>query len=84
DFVAEMEVGTSTCRDVVETWYDGDLQDILLSGRSPERIYRMLCGVLGGYVWDRSNHYVGAPARRLRALAQTVRNDRAAVGAAVN
>jgi len=40
--------------------------------------------VLAGYAWDRSNPYVGHSGRRLRALAQTIRNDAraAAVGGA--
>ncbi|HEX7380902.1 MAG TPA: NAD(P)/FAD-dependent oxidoreductase [Nevskiaceae bacterium] len=77
DFVAPMALGTSTCSDLVESWYSGDLQDILLSDEKPERIYRMLCGVLGGYVWDRDNAYVGNGGRRLRAMAEMVRSRRA-------
>lgn len=76
DFAQPMALGVGTCRDVVETWYEGDLQEILLNDKSPDRIYSMLCGVLGGYVWDRNNPYVGNPARRFRTLAQVIRNER--------
>jgi hypothetical protein len=37
-------------------------------------VRRMICSILGGYAWDRSNPYTGPQAgRRLRALAQICR-----------
>lgn len=83
-FVDPLMLGVETFRGYVETWYTGELQTIMLSPSHPERIYRMMCGVLAGYAWDRSNPYVGHSGRRLRALAQTIRNDAraAAVGGA--
>jgi hypothetical protein len=46
----------------------------MFSDSRPPRVYELLCSVLAGYAWDTDNPYVGKSGRRLRALAQTLRN----------
>lgn len=76
DFAETLMLGVETFQGYVETWYEGALQEIMLSDRRPPRVYELLCSVLAGYAWDTDNPYVGHSGRRLRALAQTLRNER--------
>jgi len=69
-FTGPLMLGVDTFQGYVETWYEGALQKIMLSGSKPPRVYESLCSVLAGYAWDSSNPYVGPSGRRLRALAQ--------------
>lgn len=75
DFSEPLSYGVETFRSFVTGWYDGSLQDVIFFPRPEPSIKRMICSVLAGYVWDRSNPYTGPQSgRRLRALAQTCRN----------
>ena len=66
--------GVETFRSFVNGWYDGDLQDVIFFEHKDPVIRRMICSVLAGYAWDAKNPYTGPQsARRLRALADTVR-----------
>ncbi len=76
EFTEPLMLGVDTFQGYVETWYEGALQEIMLSDRRPPRVYELLCSVLAGYAWDTENPYVGHSGRRLRALAQTLRNER--------
>ncbi len=74
DFADELNYGVETFRAFVAGWYDGSLQDVIFFPRQQEKIRRMICSVLAGYVWDRENPYTGPQAhRRLRALAEICR-----------
>lgn len=73
-FVEPLMLGVNTFRGYVEAWYEGDLQHIMLNPTRHDRTYSMMCGVLAGYAWDRSNPFVGNSRRRLRVLAQTIRS----------
>ena len=75
EFTDTLMLGVETFQGYVETWYEGALQEIMLSERRPPRVYQLLCSVLAGYAWDTANPYVGHSGRRLRALAQTLRNE---------
>ena len=74
EFAEPLMLGVDTFKGYVETWYEGALQTIMFSDRRPPRVYELLCSVLAGYAWDTDNPYVGRSGRRLRALAQTLRN----------
>lgn len=74
EFAEPLMLGVDTFKGYVETWYEGALQTIMFSDRRPPRVYELLCSVLAGYAWDTANPYVGHSGRRLRALAQTLRN----------
>ncbi|MDB5974915.1 MAG: FAD-binding protein [Nevskia sp.] len=74
EFAEPLMLGVDTFKGYVETWYEGALQTIMFSERRPQRVYELLCSVLAGYAWDTENPYVGRSGRRLRALAQTLRD----------
>ena len=74
EFAVPLMLGVDTFKGYVETWYEGALQTIMFSDRRPPRVYELLCSVLAGYAWDTANPYVGHSGRRLRALAQVLRN----------
>jgi len=74
EFADELNYGVETFRAFVAAWYDGSLQDVIFFPRQQAPIRRMICSVLAGYAWDRSNPYTGPQAhRRLRTLAEICR-----------
>ncbi len=74
EFADELNYGVETFRAFVAAWYDGTLQDVIFFPRQQAQIRRLICSVLAGYGWDRSNPYTGAQAqRRLRTLAEICR-----------
>jgi flavin-dependent dehydrogenase len=76
-FVEPLMYGVETFRSFVNGWYNGDLQDVIFFEQKDPVIRRMICSVLAGYAWDAKNPYTGPQsARRLRALADTVRATR--------
>jgi flavin-dependent dehydrogenase len=55
--------GVDAFRAFVDSWYRGGFQDVIFyPGQQPE-IKAMICSILAGYAWDRSNPYVADPAR---------------------
>jgi flavin-dependent dehydrogenase len=76
EFAEPLNYGVETFRAFVAGWYDGSLQRVIFFPRQQEKIRRMICSVLAGYVWDRENPYTGPQAgRRLRALAEMCRTN---------
>jgi len=74
EFADPLNYGVETFRAFVAAWYDGSLQDVIFFPRQQAQIRRMICSVLAGYAWDKSNPYTGPQAqRRLRALAEICR-----------
>jgi flavin-dependent dehydrogenase len=74
EFAEPLMYGVETFRSFVNGWYGGDLQDVIFFEHKDPVIRRMICSVLAGYAWDPKNPYTGPQsARRLRALAGTVR-----------
>lgn len=77
EFTEPLMYGVETFRSFVNGWYDGSLQDVIFFEHKDPVIRRMICSVLAGYAWDTKNPYTGPQsARRLRALAGTVRAGR--------
>jgi flavin-dependent dehydrogenase len=77
EFAEPLMFGVETFRTFVNGWYDGSLQDVIFYEHKDPQIRRMICSILAGYVWDPKNPYNGPnSARRLRALAATVRAGR--------
>ncbi|HTX25318.1 MAG TPA: NAD(P)/FAD-dependent oxidoreductase [Steroidobacteraceae bacterium] len=70
EFERPLRVGIDCFREFVSAWYDGRLHEIFFSDPRPSDIRRMVCSVLAGYAWDRSNPFVAEPRRRLDTLAQ--------------
>ena len=74
EFAQPLQRGVDVFRVFVESWYDGSLQDVIFSELQDERIKRMICSILAGYVWDETNPYVTRTRPRLSALAELCRN----------
>jgi len=74
DFAQVLMLGVETFRGYVETWYEGALQEVMFSSMQPVRLRNMMCGVLAGYAWDKTNPYVGQSGRRLRTMAQIIKS----------
>ncbi len=65
--------GANVFRSYVESWYNGDLQDIFFA-KDVEMVHKQrIVSVLAGYVWDRSNLYVTKHDRAIKALAAAIR-----------
>ncbi|HKP94983.1 MAG TPA: NAD(P)/FAD-dependent oxidoreductase [Fibrobacteria bacterium] len=67
DWAREYDVplrqGVDAFRAFVDSWYRGGFQDVIFHpGRQPQ-VKAMICSILAGYAWDRSNPYVADPAR---------------------
>ena len=59
--------GVDAFRRFVDAWYAGGFQKIIFHEQQNPEIRRMICSILAGYAWDRSNPYV-AEGRRLKIL----------------
>ncbi len=73
DYSAYIKRGVDTFRTYVRAWYEGKLQDIFFTDQIDEKIKKMICSVLAGYVWDTNNYYVKEHARAIDTLASVVR-----------
>lgn len=69
DYVDAYQQGVEVFAEFVRRWYDGSLQSIIFHPDKPDDIYRMICSILAGYVWDDTNPYCTQTNRRLGALA---------------
>jgi len=69
DYAEPLVAGVDTFRAFVESWYAGGFQDVIFHSRQSPEVRRMICAILAGYAWDRSNPYVDQPAR-LKTLEQ--------------
>lgn len=65
--------GAEVFRTYVDTWYDGDLQDIFFTDGVEQSHKERIISVLAGYVWDRTNPYVIKHGKAVRALAHAIR-----------
>lgn len=70
DYIME---GVDVFRTYVRAWYEGKLQDIFFNPQIDEKIKKMICSVLAGYVWDKENYYVKNHAKAIDTLAHVVR-----------
>ncbi|GAB2502204.1 NAD(P)/FAD-dependent oxidoreductase [Arenimonas alkanexedens] len=62
--------GVDTFRCFVEAWYAGGFQKIIFHPNPSPDIREMICSILAGYAWDKSNPYVAEHTRRLAVLEQ--------------
>ncbi|MCB9252434.1 MAG: tryptophan 7-halogenase [Flavobacteriales bacterium] len=65
--------GVNVFRSYVMAWYDGSLQDIFFAKTSNPEIKSMICSVLAGYVWDKTNYYVKEHGHAIHTLSGIVR-----------
>ena len=68
DYEAPLRDGVRTFRDFVERWYSGDLVNIFFYPDKTEDVTRMMCSILAGYAWDKSNPFTKNTKRRLEVL----------------
>ncbi len=67
-FQAPLLAGVDTFKEYVSAWYRGILPRLFFAPEKNEAIYRQICSILGGYVWDRSNPFTRLTADRLGSL----------------
>ncbi|ACV27992.1 NAD(P)/FAD-dependent oxidoreductase [Kangiella koreensis] len=70
EFADPLQQGVQTFKAFVESWYQGQLQDIIHFDDAPENIREMVCSILAGYAWDTNNPFVKHAKRRLNTLGQ--------------
>jgi flavin-dependent dehydrogenase len=70
DYGQPLRAGVDTFRCFVEAWYAGGFQKIIFHPNPTPDIRRMICSILAGYAWDKSNPYVAENKRRLAVLEQ--------------
>lgn len=73
DFAEPLQGGVDVFRTYVEGWYDGLFQDVIFYPSPQVQIKRMVCSILAGYAWDKTNPYVKESSRRLGTLAEICR-----------
>ncbi len=54
-----------------ESWQNGLIKDVIFAKNMDDNIERMICSILGGYIYDRKNPYVNKSKARLKALANS-------------
>ena len=78
DWMQEYEIplrkGIQVFRAYVESWYEGDFQDVVFSNSQNESIRRMVSSLLAGYAWDETNPIHKNAKRRLSTLAEDCRD----------
>ncbi len=67
-----MMQGVNTFRSYVMAWYEGTLDTIFFAEKQNLEIKSMICSVLAGYVWDKSNPYVKDHDTALKKLARLI------------
>lgn len=72
EFVDHMMQGIETFRSFVTGWYDGSLHTIFFANNPDIDHKRMICSVLAGYVWDKSNPFVKKHKTILNTLARII------------
>lgn len=58
EYTEIMMQGVNTFRSYVLAWYEGVLDTIFFANKQNLEIKSMICSVLAGYVWDKTNPYV--------------------------
>jgi flavin-dependent dehydrogenase len=73
DFAVPLKQGVDAFRVFVTSWYDERFQDIIFHHTQLETVKKMICSVLAGYAWDRSNPFVKDGERKVNVLAEICR-----------
>ena len=72
DYTEVMMQGVDTFRSYVMAWYEGTLDTIFFAENQEPRTKTMICSVLAGYVWDKTNPYVRDHKTALQKLARII------------
>lgn len=73
EYMEQMMQGVNTFRSYVMAWYEGTLDTIFFAERQNLEIKNMICSVLAGYVWDKTNPYVKDHGTALTKLARLIK-----------
>lgn len=71
-----MREGIDVFRTYVDSWYNGDLQQIFFADNIDPIMKRQICSVLAGHVWDKTNPFVVKHKRILKTLVKVVEIDK--------
>ena len=72
EYSEQMMQGVNTFRSYVMAWYEGTLDTIFFADKQILEIKNMICSVLAGYVWDKTNPYVRDHNTALTKLARLI------------
>ena len=72
EYTEVMMQGVDTFRSYVMAWYEGTLDTIFFADKQDLKIKNMICSVLAGYVWDKTNPYVKDHKSGLQKLARLI------------
>ena len=75
EYEKPLRYGIKVFRAYVESWYEGEFQDVVFSDRQNERIRHMISSLLAGYAWDHNNPIFKNAKQRLSTLAEYCRED---------
>ena len=70
-----LRAGIQVFRAYVESWYEGEFQDVVFSKNQDDKIRRMIASLLAGYAWDESNPIYKNAKRRLSTIAEYCREE---------
>jgi flavin-dependent dehydrogenase len=72
EYMQPVMQGVNTFRSYVMAWYEGTLDTIFFAEKQNLEIKNMICSVLAGYVWDKTNPYVREHDTALTKLARLI------------
>lgn len=77
EYAAPLSSGVQVFKTFVESWYKGDLQNIILKhdANADSDIKRMIASILAGYVWDNNNPFVAQSEKYINILATRYRDE---------
>lgn len=70
EYEIPLREGISVFKYFVNSWYDTSLQSVIFFADGQPDVKAMICSILAGYAWDKSNPFVKNTARGLRILEQ--------------
>lgn len=73
DYEQPLRKGIKVFRAYVESWYEGEFQDVVFSKTQNDKIRRMIASLLAGYAWDDQNPIHKNAKQRLTTLAEYCR-----------
>lgn len=72
EYVNKIKSGIDVFKTYVESWYTGELQEIIFSKQFNPGFQQQICSVLAGYVWDKNNNFAKKHKRALKALNRVI------------
>ncbi len=73
EYATPLMRGVDTFRTYVEAWYDGRFQDVIFYDDPDNKIKQMICSILAGYAWDKTNPFVAESEKRLNLIVELCR-----------